>query len=193
MTKNLKLAIFLSGRGSNARAIIESCEQPDFPAEIALVLSNNPEAKGLEFAQSKGLETICVNHRDYGVREAYDKALLKALEGRGIDMICLAGFMRILTPVFLEGWGGEIINIHPSLLPDYKGLNTHERALADGQKESGCTVHHVAAEMDSGPIIVQKRVPIIEGDTPGTLAARILEQEHIAYPEAISIIAQQDN
>lgn len=189
--KKLNLAVFISGRGSNLQSIIDACRNPDFPARISFVLSNKSEAYGLERAHKSGIPTAVVLHKDYPTREAFEDAMMAELARHPVDLICLAGFMRILTPHFINRWPDKIINIHPSLLPDYKGLHTHERALADGKKEVGCTIHYVVPEMDSGPIIMQKRVPILPGDTPDTLAARVLEQEHIAYPEAIRKLANK--
>lgn len=183
-----RLAVLISGRGSNLQSIIDACETPDFPAEIAVVISNIPGAKGLERAERAGITALTVSHKDHANRENFEDALLKALEPYNVDLICLAGFMRLLTAHFLEQWQGKIINIHPSLLPAYKGVDTHERALAAGESEAGCTVHFVTEEMDSGKIILQKAVPILPGDTPKTLAERVLEQEHKAYPEAIRIL-----
>jgi phosphoribosylglycinamide formyltransferase-1 len=187
--EKLKLAVFISGRGSNMMAVHEACQREDFPAEIVLVLSNRPDAAGLDYAKEHGIATETVDHKGYDGREFFEKAMLERLSHHDIDYILLAGFMRILTPFFVESWTGKILNIHPSLLPDYKGVDTHARAIADGKKEAGCSVHYVVPELDSGPVVVQKRVPIMEGDTPDMLAARVLEQEHIAYPEAIEIIA----
>jgi len=188
----LNLAIFISGRGSNLQSLIEACRNPDFPARIAVVVSNKPDAPGLERAAKENIPTRVVNHKDYERREDFEEALLEALEEYPIDLICLAGFMRILTPHFIQHWPDQMINIHPSLLPDYKGLNTHKRVLEDGKKETGCTIHYVVPDMDSGPIILQKRVEIRDGDTPDELAARVLEQEHIAYPEAVRLIAEEN-
>lgn len=185
----IRLAIFISGRGSNMKALIEACQNADYPAEIAVVLSNKPDAPGLDYAKNAGLQTRAVNHKDYDNRETFETALLEALTSYNVDVICLAGFMRILTPHFIESWGKPMINIHPSLLPKYKGLDTHQRALDAGDSEAGCTVHYVVPEVDSGEIIVQKSVSIEAGDTADTLAARVLEQEHIAYPEAVKIVA----
>lgn len=187
--KKLKLAIFISGRGSNMRSIIEACKQPDFPAEISVVVTNRPDAAGIEFAKSCGIKTEIVDHKSFENRESFEAEIQGRLQTYPIDLIILAGFLRILTASFIEKWPQKIINIHPSLLPDYKGLNTHERAIADGKSEGGCTVHYVVPEIDSGEIIVQKRVPILANDTPDTLSARVLVQEHIAYPEAIRIVA----
>jgi phosphoribosylglycinamide formyltransferase-1 len=188
--QKIKLAVFISGRGSNAQALIDACENPDFPAEIVLLLSNRPDALGLARAEKAGIATEIVDHKAFADKASFEAALQAALTAYDVDLICLAGFMRLLSGDFLAHWPQKVINIHPSLLPDYKGLNTHERALADKRTQSGCTVHYVVAEMDAGEIIVQKAVPIIGGDTPTTLAARILEQEHIAYPEAVQMIAQ---
>lgn len=189
--KKLKLAILISGRGSNMLSILKACEDSDFPAEISVVLSNRPDAQGIETAKTYGIATEVVDHKLFDTRESFENMMLSCLGNHEIDLIILAGFMRILTPHFVEKWPDKIINIHPSLLPDYKGLHTHERAINDGKTEAGCTVHYVTPELDDGPIILQKRVPIVKGDTPETLATRVLEQEHIIYPEAIKIVAEK--
>lgn len=192
----LSLAVFISGQGSNLQALIDACADDAFPARIAGVYSNKPEAYGLQRAQDVGIQTYVIDHRAYEDRAAFETALLKMLDdGPAIDVICLAGFMRILSASFIEAFHKEgknraIINIHPSLLPAYKGLNTHARALADGASEAGCSVHYVTPDLDSGDIIVQKRVPILADDTPETLASRVLEQEHSAYPQAIEQLAK---
>lgn len=186
----LNLAVLISGRGSNLQSLINACNESDFPAQINVVISNRPDAQGLERAQSAGIPTEIVDHTAYDSRNAFEEALQNILNSYQVDLICLAGFMRLLGRDFVERWHDTVINIHPSLLPAYKGLNTHERALADGCTESGCTVHFVRPEMDDGPVIVQKTVKIMQGDTPDILAERILEQEHQAYPEAIRIIAE---
>ncbi|GJL86012.1 MAG: phosphoribosylglycinamide formyltransferase [Micavibrio sp.] len=186
----LNLAVFISGRGSNLQSLIDACQEDNYPAQISVVLSNKPNVQGLERAKKAGIPTLTIPHKDFETKEAFEGTILEALKDYPIDLICLAGFMRILSPYFIGHWPDKIINIHPSLLPDYKGLNTHERALADGQKEVGCTIHHVVPEMDSGPIIMQKKVPVLDGDTPETLAERVLEQEHIAYPEAVRLLAE---
>ena len=186
--ERIKLAVFISGRGSNLQSIIDACTRADFPAEISVVLSNRPDVEGLKRAYDAGIEAVTVNHKNFQGREDFERALLDTLDSYNVDLVCLAGFMRILTPLFISRWEGKMLNIHPSLLPDYKGLHTHERVLADGKSESGCTVHYVVPDMDAGPHIVQKRVDVVVGDTPDSLASRVLEQEHIAYPEAIEIV-----
>jgi phosphoribosylglycinamide formyltransferase 1 len=188
--QKLHLAVLISGRGSNLQSLIDACATPDFPAEISVVISNRPDVQGLERAQKVGIPALTIDHKNYQGREAFENALLEAFVDYRVDLVCLAGFMRILTPHFISKWQGRIINIHPSLLPDYKGTDTHKRVLADGKKETGCSVHYVVPEMDSGPIIVQKKVPVLAGDTPDSLAVRVLEQEHIAYPEAVRIVAK---
>lgn len=186
----LKLAVLISGRGSNLKALMDACADEAFPAKIALVLSNRAETEGLKFALAGELPTVVVNHKDFPDRLSFDMAVHAEIVKSGANLVVLAGFMRILTPEFVNLWPGRMINIHPSLLPDYKGLDTHARALADGQSEAGCTVHYVVPEMDSGPIIVQKRVPVLPGDTADILGERVLEQEHAAYPEAVRIVAR---
>lgn len=189
--EKIKLAILISGRGSNMCALIDACQTPDFPAAVSVVLSNQPDAAGLAYAQEHGIPTEIVDHTAFASRKDFEAALYKRIQPYNVDLVVLAGFMRILTASFIEKWPDRIINIHPSLLPDYKGLHTHARALADGRTHAGCTVHYVIPEMDSGEIILQKKVPILSGDTPDTLAARVLEQEHIAYPEAVKIVASR--
>lgn len=190
--KKVNLCILISGRGSNMAALIAACAAPDFPAQVSVVASDTSTAKGLEVAQGAGVPTVCVPRKDFGKdRHAFETALLAALRPYPIDIVCLAGFMRILTPTFVEAWPrGRILNIHPSLLPAYKGLDTHARALADGASEHGCTVHTVIPELDSGPILVQRRVPVLPDDTVETLAARVLVQEHLAYVEAVQVVAK---
>lgn len=187
----INLAVLISGGGSNLQALIDACAQPDYPARIAVVLSNKADAYGVERAKIAGIPAHVITHKDYADKTAFESAMLDILAGYDIDLVCLAGFMRILSPHFINAWqGGRLINIHPSLLPLYKGLHTHQRALDDGQKEAGCTIHYVVPEVDSGEIIVQKRVPIIKDDTAETLAQRVLEQEHIAYPQAVERLAK---
>ena len=172
-------------------ALIKACEQENFPAEIALVFSNRPDAQGLKTAQAHEIPIEAINHKDFEGRDDFEESLLNMLERYDFDAICLAGFMRLLSADFVNKFQSRIINIHPSLLPDYKGVNTHERVLADGKKKSGCTVHYVVPEMDSGEIIVQRTVDVLSNDTTETLAARVLDQEHIAYPEAVKILAKK--
>lgn len=185
----INLAVFISGRGSNLNALIEACRAPDYPARIVLVLSNRPDASGLETAKAENIPVAVVDHKDYaGDRAAFENAIQNVLADYPVDLICLAGFMRILGADFIGKWPDKIINIHPSLLPAYKGLHTHERALADGVAEAGCTVHFVRPEMDAGPTILQKKVSVEAGDTPESLAKRVLVQEHEAYSEAVALI-----
>lgn len=191
-SKKIDIAILISGRGSNMGALIAACAAPDFPARVSVVVSNRPGAAGLETARAAGIPTVVVDHRGFDTREAFETALLTALREHPIDLVCQAGFMRILTPVFVDAWPcGRILNIHPSLLPKHKGLDTHARALEAGDAEHGCTVHVVTAELDSGPILVQKRLAVGAGDTAQTLAARVLELEHAAYPGALRTAAVQ--
>ncbi len=179
-----RLVILISGRGSNMLAFIDVCRSGELNAEIALVLSNNPDAAGLALAAEAGIETAAVNHRDYHSREAFDAALTQRVQAAEPDLVILAGFMRILTPVFISPFAGRLLNIHPSLLPKYPGLHTHQRALDAGDTEAGATVHFVTPELDGGPPILQVRVPIEPGDDADTLAARVIRQEHWIYPEA---------
>lgn len=186
----LKLGILISGRGSNLQSLIDATLDPTFPAEIALVLSNKAEAFGLERARQAGIATAVIRHKDYDGREAFDSAIDSALRHAGVELVCLAGFMRLLTPGFVAAWHDRMINIHPSLLPAFKGLDTHERVLAAGVRFTGCTVHYVRAEMDDGPIIVQAAVPVAPGDTPERLGARVLQAEHRCYPLAVRLVAE---
>ncbi|CDG38222.1 MULTISPECIES: phosphoribosylglycinamide formyltransferase [Asaia] len=181
------IAVFISGRGSNMNALIEACARPDYPARIALVLSNNLDAAGLDTARNAGLEAVAIDHRLFPKdREGHEKAIEACLEKAGIEVICLAGYMRVLTPYLVGRWAGRMLNIHPSLLPAYPGLDTHERALAAGDTRHGCTVHLVTDGVDEGPVLGQAEVPVLPGDTPSALAARVLEQEHRLYPEALA-------
>jgi len=180
-----RLAILISGHGSNLQRFIDACAAGDLAAQISLVISNNPGAGGLQRARRAGLNSRCVNHRDYDTREAFDRALVDELQDHGVDLVILAGFMRILTPVLIEPYLGRLLNIHPSLLPKYPGLHTHQRALDAGDSAAGVTVHFVTPELDGGPPIVQARVPVLPGDTAETLAARVAVQEHIIYPLAV--------
>jgi len=184
-----RTAILISGRGSNMRSLVEAARAADFPAEIVLVLSNRPDAGGLAFAQDAGIATACVDHKAFASREDFERAMQAELERHGVELVCLAGFMRVLTPWFVGLWRGRMINIHPALLPSYRGLHTHERALADGVKIHGCTVHFVVPEMDEGPIIAQAAVPVLDGDDADALGARVLAQEHLIYPQALRLVA----
>ncbi len=185
-----RTAILASGRGSNMAALLAAAARPEFPASIDLVLSNQPGAAVLDRARAAGVEAVCIDHRRYGRdRAAHEAAIDAALTGRGIELVCLAGYMRLLTPFLVGRWEGRMLNIHPSLLPAFPGLHTHERALAAGSKLHGCTVHLVTAVMDDGPILAQAAVPVLAGDTPDSLAARVLEQEHRLYPAALAVAA----
>ena len=187
----INLAILISGRGSNMESLIRACAEDDFPARVAVVISNRPGAAGLAKAASSKIPIETVDHMNFSDKTSFEAALQKALKKYPVDLICLAGFMRLLSADFIKYWPERIINIHPSLLPDYKGLNTHERVLADRRSETGCTVHYVIPEMDEGPVILQKRVPVHSNDTADTLSARVLAQEHIAYPEAVRLVAEK--
>jgi len=179
-----RLGILISGRGSNMLAFIDACERGELAAQIALVLSNNPGAAGLERAAAAGIATACIDHRTFDSREAFDAALVQRLQAEDVDLVLLAGFMRILTPVFIEPFWGRLFNIHPSLLPRYPGLHTHQRALDAGDAEAGVTVHFVTPELDGGPPVLQARVPVLDNDSADSLAARVLELEHVIYPLA---------
>jgi len=185
-----RVAVLISGRGSNMAALIEAARSPDYPAEIALVLSNIADAGGLDTARQAGIGTAVVDHKPFGKdRAAFDRAMHDVLVAHRIDLVCLAGFMRLLTPWFIGQWADRLINIHPALLPAFKGLDTHARALAAGVRIHGATVHFVVPEMDSGPIIAQAAVPVHDGDTEQTLAARVLAAEHRLYPLALRLVA----
>jgi len=186
----LKVGVLISGRGTNLQALIEACAEPGFPAEIKLVIANRADAAGLQRATDAKIATEIIPHHDFPSREAFDAALTRALEQARIELICLAGFMRLLTPGFVAHWRDRLINIHPSLLPAFPGLDTHARVLAQGVRFSGCTVHFVRAEMDNGPIIVQATVPVLPGDDADKLAARVLQAEHRAYPLALRLISE---
>jgi phosphoribosylglycinamide formyltransferase-1 len=185
-----RTAILISGRGSNMRALIEHARDPSYPAEIALVLSNRPDAAGLVFAKENNIACAVIDHKIYAGREEFERSMQVLLELHRIELICLAGFMRMLTPWFVGQWQGRILNIHPALLPAYRGLNTHERALADGAKIHGCTVHFVVPAMDEGPIIAQAAIAVRDSDTPESLAARVLAEEHAIYPAALACVAE---
>ena len=186
------VAVLISGGGSNMEALLEDMAAPDHPARPVLVLSNVPGAGGLAKAASRGVPTAVVDHRAYGDRAGFEAALDEALRAAAPGILCLAGFMRILTPEFTARWAGRMLNVHPSLLPAYRGLHTHRRAIDAGDAEAGCTVHEVTAELDGGPILGQGRVPVLPGDTPETLAARVLPMEHRLYPAVLRRYAVGD-
>ena len=184
-----RTAILISGRGSNMAALIEAARDPAYPAEVALVLSNRPEAAGLVTAREAGVAVAAVDHKIHAGREEFERSMQALLEIHRIELVCMAGFMRLVTPWFVGQWQGRLINIHPALLPAFRGLNTHERALANGVKIHGCTVHFVVPAMDEGPILAQAAVPVLDGDSPESLARRVLAQEHLIYPAALARLA----
>ena len=188
--KKIKTAILISGRGSNMKALIEACRADDFPAEISVVISNKKDAAGLQFAKSNNIKTVFINHKDFSSRESFDQQVSKVVAESNCQFICLAGFMRILSPWFVNKWANRLINIHPSLLPAFKGENAVKDALNYGVKYSGCTVHFVTEQMDAGPIISQAVVKVMENDSEETLAARILEQEHLIYKQALAKVCR---
>lgn len=185
-----RVGVLVSGRGSNLQALLDASADPAFPAEIALVISNVPGVLALERAHKAGVATAVIPHRDFPTREAFDAAMDRVLREAGIEIVCLAGFMRLLSSGFVAGWRGAMLNIHPSLLPSFKGLHTHRRALEAGVKLHGCTVHLVTPDLDDGPILVQAAVPVEDDDDEDSLAARVLEQEHRAYPLALRLLAE---
>jgi phosphoribosylglycinamide formyltransferase-1 len=184
-----RIGVLISGRGSNLQALINACKTRDYPAEIVLVISNVPQAQGLLRAEAALIPTLTLDHKDFPSREDFDAALDAALNNGGVEILCNAGFMRLHTPGFVECWRDRHLNIHPSLLPAFRGLHTHERVIAAGCKISGCTVHFVRAEMDEGPIVAQAAVPVLGEDSADTLAARVLEAEHHLYPHALALVA----
>lgn len=184
-----RVAVFISGNGSNLQALIDAAAVPDYPAEIALVVSNKEDAYGLTRAKNAGIATEVIPHKQYPTRDAFDAALDSTLRKHRIELVCLAGFMRLLTTFFVEKWHGRMINIHPSLLPLFKGLDTHQRAIDEGVRFSGCTIHFVVPDMDSGPIILQAAVPILQHDTAETLQHRVHSAEHQIYPRALQWLA----
>lgn len=190
MANKLKIGVLISGRGSNLGALIRAAAAPDYPAEIALVISNRPDAGGIDLANQAKIPVQVIENKKFESRESFDRAITAALNQAGVQLVCLAGFMRILSAEFAEEWRDRLINIHPSLLPKFKGLHTHEAALAAGEAEHGCTVHFVRAGLDDGPTILQAAVPVLNDDTPETLAARVLEQEHTLYPRAVRLYAE---
>ena len=192
MNRKKRVAILISGRGSNMAALIAAAREPDYPADIGCVIASTPDAGGLSIAAAEDVPAIAVDHKSFAGREEFEAELSAKLETFEIDLVACAGFMRIMSPAFVERWRDRMLNIHPSLLPAFKGLNTHARALAAGVKITGCTVHLVRAEVDDGPIIAQAAVPVLEGDSPETLAARVLAAEHRLYPHALARFAAGD-
>lgn len=191
MTSLIQVAVLISGRGSNMASLLDAAAAPGYPAEVALVLSNSPDAAGLDHARARGIEALCVDHRAFGRdRAAHEAEIHAALQARGIGLVCLAGYMRLLTPLLVNAWAGRMLNIHPSLLPAFPGLDTHARALAAGCKLHGCTVHLVTEAMDEGPILAQAAVPVLPDDDADALAARVLRQEHLLYPLALRLLAE---
>ncbi len=184
-----RVAILISGRGSNMVALIKAAKAKNYPAEIVLVISNRPEAKGLELAQAEGIPTAVIDHKAFSSREEFDAAIDRELKTAKIDIVCLAGFMRVLTDCFVERWRGRMLNIHPSLLPAFKGTDTHRHALLAKAETHGATVHFVVPELDSGPIVMQAEVPVLPDDTEEKLAARVLKVEHRIYPAALKLLA----
>ncbi|MEZ5828658.1 MAG: phosphoribosylglycinamide formyltransferase [Hyphomicrobiales bacterium] len=189
MTAKKPVGVLISGRGSNLQALIDAAKAPDYPAEIVLVISNVPGAGGLSRAEAAGIPTLVINHKDFPTREQFDAAIDAALRRAGIELLCNAGFMRLHTQDFVERWRDRHLNIHPSLLPAFRGLHTHARVLEAGAKTTGCTVHFVRQEMDEGPIVAQVAVPVHPDDTEEGLAARVLEAEHRLYPQALRLVA----
>ena len=183
-----RLVVLISGRGSNLKALIDACERGEINGRVVGVISNRPDAGGLEFARARGIPEQVLNHRDYAGREPFDAALAETIEAFEPDLVLLAGFMRILTPGFVERFTGRLLNIHPSLLPKYRGLDTHARALADGETEHGASVHFVTPKLDGGPVIMQARVPVLADDTEASLSARVQQAEHRLYPAAAGLV-----
>ena len=183
----VKVGILISGRGSNMSALIAAAKAGGYPAEIALVISNVVDAGGLEAARAEGVQALAIDSRPFGKdRQAHEQAMDAALRTAGVEVVCLAGYMRLLTPWFVDAWSGRMLNIHPSLLPEFKGLHTHVRAIEAGRVEAGCTVHIVTADLDDGPILGQARVPVLPGDDEAALAARVLKEEHKLYPRCLA-------
>lgn len=189
MSEKKRVAILISGRGSNMASLLDAAAAPDYPASIALVLSNRPNAGGITRASEAGVATVVVDHKAYSDRESFERAMDAALVEAEIEIVCLAGFMRVLTPWFVSRWVGRMINIHPSLLPLFRGTHTHRQALDAGVRVHGCTVHYVVPELDSGPIIAQACIPVFPGDDEDALAARVLVEEHRIYPQALAQLA----
>jgi phosphoribosylglycinamide formyltransferase-1 len=189
--RKLRTAILISGRGSNMMALVAAARAAEYPAEIVCVVSNAADAKGLEFAAANGIATRVIDHKAFASREAFEAALDAYLRSMNVEAIALAGFMRVLTAGFISRWDGRMINIHPSLLPAYKGLHTHERAIADGASLHGCSVHLVTPELDGGPVLLQAEVPVLAGDTADVLSARVLTEEHRIYPQALALLSHR--
>ncbi len=190
MTNSAKtpVAVLISGRGSNMGSILDACESPDFPVRVGIVISDNPKAEGLKVAKENGVDTLVVKRSDYSSKAEFEEVIDKAIRETGAKLICLAGFMALLSEDFVNGWHNQIINIHPSLLPAFKGLEAHQQAIDAGVRFTGCTVHIVRPEMDAGPIIIQAVVPVTKNDTADSLASRILHYEHVLYPEALRLL-----
>lgn len=186
----LKVGVLISGRGSNLQALIDACAAPDFPAEIVLVISNKAGARGLERARRAGIPTEVIPHTAFDEREGFDAALDEALNRAGVGLVCMAGFMRLLSEWFAERWRDRVLNVHPSLLPSFRGLNVHERIIEAGVRFAGCTVHFVRPAVDEGPIVIQAAVPVLSDDDPESLAARVLEAEHRIFPAALRMVAE---
>ena len=186
----LKTGVLISGRGSNLRALIAACRDPAFPAEIVIVISNKADAPGLAIARDAGIPALALEPGEFADRAAFDGEIDRRLRAAGVELVCLAGYLRLLSDGFVEQWRDRLINIHPSLLPAFPGLHSHAQALAAGVMTSGCTVHFVRREMDKGPIILQESVPVLAGDTVASLAARVLEAEHRIYPKALRLVAE---
>ena len=184
-TQTPNIVILISGRGSNMISIVEAVKNGTLPVNVSAVISNRPDAAGLIYAQNAGINTAVIDHKQFESRELFDQALANEIDSHSPDLVILAGFMRILTTEFVEHFAGKLVNIHPSLLPKFKGLHTHQRAIDAGEKEHGASVHIVTPELDDGPVVLQARVPVLENDTADSLAARVLEQEHTLYPAAI--------
>ena len=187
----IKTAVLISGRGSNMLAILKAAQDNEYPAVVEVVISNRPLAKGLDKAEDLGIKTLILDHKAYKSKSEFEKDLDEILKNLRIQLICCAGFMRILSPWFVNRWKGKLLNIHPSLLPKYKGLNTHKRAINSGDTIHGCSVHFINSELDSGKVILQKRIKILEDDTPQTLSERLLVKELEAYPQALKIVADE--
>jgi phosphoribosylglycinamide formyltransferase-1 len=190
-SRPIRIAILFSGRGSNMQTLANHIAQPEVNAEFTVAITNRPQASGIDICKQLGVACHIIDHETFDARAAFDAALDDILRAAKVDLICCAGFMRLLTADFVNGWPDRLLNIHPSLLPKYKGLHTHKRALEAGDKEHGCTVHYMRPEMDDGPIIVQKKVPVRDDDTPDSLTQRVIEQEHIAYAEALDVVLKK--